>query len=208
LILTTSLAEGFGMVFLESWLAGRPLAGRDLPEVTRDFTEVGVRFNWLRPRLSVPVEWVGIDVFRRTILDAYRRTLHAYRREEPDDLAEQLEDKIEAGLVDFGDLDETLQRQVLRIVCRSEKDRRRVMQHNRWIDKALAIRGDEVSEVIGQNARTIDRHFSLVPSGRRLLQLYQRVAASGRSRRLEPLPHGQRILDRFLDFRRFRPIRS
>lgn len=31
LILTTSLAEGFGMVFLESWLAGRPLLGAICP---------------------------------------------------------------------------------------------------------------------------------------------------------------------------------
>ena len=30
-VATTSLAEGFGMVFLEAWLAGRPLVGRDLP---------------------------------------------------------------------------------------------------------------------------------------------------------------------------------
>ena len=37
----TSLAEGFGMVFLESWLAECPLLGRDLPEITRDFVEAG-----------------------------------------------------------------------------------------------------------------------------------------------------------------------
>ncbi|MCH7988084.1 MAG: hypothetical protein IID46_02915, partial [Planctomycetes bacterium] len=33
LILTTSVAEGFGMVFLESWLSDCHLAGRNLPEV-------------------------------------------------------------------------------------------------------------------------------------------------------------------------------
>ena len=40
LILTTSVAEGFGMVFLESWLASRALVGRDLPEITADFKKV------------------------------------------------------------------------------------------------------------------------------------------------------------------------
>ncbi|MEQ8849367.1 HAD family hydrolase [Botrimarina sp.] len=44
-LLTTSIAEGFGMVFLEAWLAGRPLVGRDLPDITSEFKEAGVRFN-------------------------------------------------------------------------------------------------------------------------------------------------------------------
>lgn len=43
-ILTTSIAEGFGMVFLEAWLAGKPLIGRDLPEITREFKAVGIEF--------------------------------------------------------------------------------------------------------------------------------------------------------------------
>ncbi|TWT46806.1 HAD family hydrolase [Botrimarina hoheduenensis] len=46
-ILTTSVAEGFGMVFLEAWLAGKPLVGRDLPEITREFKAVGMAFNSL-----------------------------------------------------------------------------------------------------------------------------------------------------------------
>lgn len=44
-ILTTSVAEGFGMVFLEAWLAGKPLVGRDLPEITREFKAAGMKFD-------------------------------------------------------------------------------------------------------------------------------------------------------------------
>ncbi|QDV73592.1 HAD family hydrolase [Botrimarina mediterranea] len=46
-ILTTSVAEGFGMVFLEAWLAGKPLIGRDLPEITSEFKAAGMRFRSL-----------------------------------------------------------------------------------------------------------------------------------------------------------------
>jgi len=207
-ILTTSLAEGFGMVFLESWLTGHPLLGRDLPEITRDFTELGIRLDRLRPRLGVPVPWVGIDVFRRTITDAYRRTLRAYGRDEPGDLAERIAARTADGLVDFGDLDESLQEKVLRIVCGGEAPRRRLLEHNPWVEASLAIRGDEEAETIRHNAETITRHFSHVPSGRRLLELYRRVSASPRRDRPQPLQHRERILDRFLDFDRFRPIRS
>ena len=48
---TTSVREGFGMVFLESWFFGLPVVGRDLP-VTKDFRDAGVRFNGLYQRLE------------------------------------------------------------------------------------------------------------------------------------------------------------
>ncbi len=56
-ILTTSAAEGFGMVFLESWLCERPLAGRNLPEITADFIAAGLRLDGLYDRLEVPTSW-------------------------------------------------------------------------------------------------------------------------------------------------------
>lgn len=57
-ILTTSMAEGFGMVFLEAWLAGKPLVGRDLPEITREFKAVGMKFDgmWEELRAAGNVE--------------------------------------------------------------------------------------------------------------------------------------------------------
>ncbi len=45
--ITTSMREGFGMAFLEPWLAGTPVIGRDLPSVTQDLKAYGVEF----PRL-------------------------------------------------------------------------------------------------------------------------------------------------------------
>lgn len=53
-ILTTSIAEGFGMVFLEAWLAGKPLIGRDLPEITREFKAAGMRFDGMWDELRAP----------------------------------------------------------------------------------------------------------------------------------------------------------
>jgi hypothetical protein len=208
LILTTSVAEGFGMVFLESWLAGRALVGRDLPEITSDFTGVGLRFDRLRPHLWVPLDWVGAGSFRQTVLDAYRRSLAAFDRPEPPSLSDGLDAKTPNGLVDFADLDEPFQEQVIRRVCHSRSDRLGLRECNPWIDQALAAGRDEVAGLIRQNVEAIGRHFSLLPSGKRLLALYQRVAGSGRGRRLEPLRHPERILDRFLSLERFRLIRS
>lgn len=46
-ILTTSRQEGFGYAFLEGWLCGKLVVGRDIPEVTRDFEAVGVSLGHL-----------------------------------------------------------------------------------------------------------------------------------------------------------------
>ena len=36
-IVSTSVAEGFGLGFLEPWIFGKGLCGRDIPEITSDF---------------------------------------------------------------------------------------------------------------------------------------------------------------------------
>jgi glycosyltransferase involved in cell wall biosynthesis len=46
-ILTTSKQEGFGYAFLEGWLCGKMVVGRDIPEVTQDFIQVGMDLTHL-----------------------------------------------------------------------------------------------------------------------------------------------------------------
>ncbi|MBN2476237.1 MAG: hypothetical protein JXB62_16615 [Pirellulales bacterium] len=206
LILTTSLAEGFGMVFLESWLADRPLAGRDLPEITRDFTELGVRLDRLQPRLRVPLAWVGSDAFREMLLAAYRKTLDTYRRQAPADIRQQCEARTDEGTVDFGDLDETLQQQVLRLVCGHSDRRRELRRHNPEAIEALSLGSKDVAALVRENVQAVQAHYGLAPSGRRLWQLYRRAAGSVRDDRCEPLPRPTRIIEAFLELRRFHPI--
>ena len=208
LILTTSLAEGFGMVFLESWLASRPLVGRDLPEITADFARWGVRFEWLRPTLNVPLDWIGRETFCRMVAEAYRRTLVAYDHPQPPRLDEEMLGRTQTGLVDFGQLDETLQQQVIRTVRGSQENRRRVIQSNPWLDDVFSIRPEVASKVIRHNSRAIVDQFSLPPSGRRLLKLYGQLEASPRGQGCQPLDGAGRILDYFLELDRFRLIRT
>ena len=59
MVMTTSVAEGFGLVFLEAMLTGHLLVGRDLPEITEDFKEVDLQFPGLYRCLRVPLAWVG-----------------------------------------------------------------------------------------------------------------------------------------------------
>ena len=211
-IITTSLAEGFGMVFLESWLAGRPLLGRDLPEITADFRSRGVELPWLSPALMVPLDWPGADRFSETFLSTYARVLESYGRRQPPDLAAALERKIQGDMVDFGDLDEPMQQTVIERVCASARNRDMVLEANPGLEAALNVNIESAAEVIGRNTQAIREGYSLASSGRFLLALYEKVqhthpTAAGQIE-CQPLSNADAILDSFLDPRRFRLIRS
>ncbi|NUQ61413.1 MAG: hypothetical protein HUU20_02925 [Pirellulales bacterium] len=209
LMLTTSVAEGFGMVFLEAWLTGNALVGRDLPEITIDFVQAGVQLGLLEPRLLVPMDWVGRERFRAGLAEAYGRALAAYGRPAPADLTRWIREKAQEDLVDFGDLDEPLQRRVLETACESEHNRLRLFGSNPRVESALSIVPVGAAKRIEWNRDRIEERFSLASSGKRLLAIYRRLFATvPQEERPAPLESPERILDRFLDFNRFRMIRA
>jgi hypothetical protein len=52
--ITTSIREGFGMTYMESWLFDTPVAGRNLEYITRDFTEKNMEFPNLYNQIIIP----------------------------------------------------------------------------------------------------------------------------------------------------------
>ena len=55
-VVSTSLLEGFGFTFLEGANRGRPLAGRNLAEVTSDFVDAGFPSTALYDEFLVPID--------------------------------------------------------------------------------------------------------------------------------------------------------
>lgn len=54
--ISTSLREGFGMVFLEPWLFDTPVMGRNIDYVTKDLIDSGVEFPLLYDEINVEVD--------------------------------------------------------------------------------------------------------------------------------------------------------
>jgi hypothetical protein len=209
-ILTTSLAEGFGMVFLESWLTRRPLVGRDLPEITADFVAAGVRLDALRPCLAVPVSWLGLESFIAAVARAYCGVLAQYGRKPPNgkELRRQIESLVVDGLVDFGFLDAAFQAQVVRRVRTDTGSRRELLRRNVWVAEALAGDPGSTAEVVEHNVGVIRKTYSLETFGDRLVGLYRQILADGvPDCEPGPAPCGTAILSAFLDLPRFRPLR-
>jgi glycosyltransferase involved in cell wall biosynthesis len=60
-IITTSRQEGFGMSYLEPWMFDKPVVGRKISYVIRDFLEEGMEFPSLYDCLSVPDRGKTVD---------------------------------------------------------------------------------------------------------------------------------------------------
>ncbi|WDQ19390.1 hypothetical protein [Rhodopirellula sp. P2] len=60
-VVSSSVAEGFGMVFLEPWLASRRVVARNLPGVTSDFMDQGMHLDQLYDVVMIPgsTAWLG-----------------------------------------------------------------------------------------------------------------------------------------------------
>jgi glycosyltransferase involved in cell wall biosynthesis len=189
-LITTSVAEGFGLAFLEPWLMGRPITGRDLPEITGEFRVAGIDLRPLYERLEVPVEWIGMRLLREKASQGLQRYLTAYGRNPgPNDLEQTLSAWVHDGRVDFGRLDEALQSQVIKRVIDSTEARSQ-------LSPVGLPRASNPLEQLECNRNATMRSFSLETYGKQLLQVYRKLLAS------DPEPptafSGEVLLEQFL----------
>lgn len=109
-LLTTSVAEGFGLAFLEAVAAEKPLFGRDLPAITGDQAARGIKAGHLYQRLLIPASWIDREGLRRHLTGALLKLMEAYGRDLSCSFVEEASDAMRFnGYLDFGNLPEHLQ---------------------------------------------------------------------------------------------------
>lgn len=197
-LLTTSVAEGFGLAFLEPWLADKPVTGRNLPEITTDFAEQGIQLEGFYDRLEVPMAWIDSNDLHRRLDESLSRAFSAYGRELPDDAIERAYmASVRDGRVDFGRLDEGLQEAVLETLLADST-------RQKEIDLPTSKPGD--ASLINSNRRTVEDAFSIAAYGNRLSEIYESLTAT--SKGSVTSLDSDALLDAFLDPSRFMLLRS
>ncbi len=190
-LLTTSVKEGFGLAFLEPWLVGRPVCGRDLPEITNEFREEGIKLNQLYKRLDVPVDWLNRGRIMDRVWAGFIRMLESYGRLPTAGAYDRLfQSMIQDNRVDFGCLDEELQEKIIRRAAASPGQRSEI------IPTSLLCLDNYEQELTGNKDLLIKR-YSLEKYGKRLFGVYQKLEAC-RYTNLDVLD-GNVLLDRFLE---------
>lgn len=199
-VISTSVAEGFGLGFLEPWVYGKTLVGRDLPEITRDFRELGIEFNRLYDSIPVPLTIFRFDEFRSRLKTAMKSFHDRYDRSPADDCMDQwIAHSVQGMKIDFARLDEIAQREVIESVQSDYALQVNFRDHFNY--------EPESGQVIDSNAALIERELGLSAYGMRLRELYEQLLSSD--------PGGdfgyadtERVLDAFFSVERFLPLRT
>jgi hypothetical protein len=187
---TTSVAEGFGMAFLEPWLLGTPVCGRNLPEITVESVAEGVCLPWSYDRLDVPLDWLGRERVEAAASEGLQRNLAAYgRKPVEDDLDRLLTAWIREGRVDFGRLNESLQEAVLRRLVATH-GQAALLQPNELPEP------DSLREHLAENRRILGSRYTLARYGEAVEAVYLQVASSAFT--VPDNLDGEVLLDRFL----------
>ncbi len=197
--ITTSVSEGFGLAFLEGWLADRPLLGRKLPEITTDFESAGVDLSGLYDAVRVPIGWIDLPKFDTKLRMALQRSADAYGIQYSEDRFNSAKAFLISGdHVDFGRLDEELQSDVIRHLARCPAD-------TPLIDPCVLTPPEPPGRTAGNRDR-ISEIYSPDRYHDRLLRLYRSLSETVASpvTRLDALS----VLHAFLEPERVNLLRS
>lgn len=203
-LITTSVAEGFGMTFLECWLAERRLLGRNLPEITEEFVRAGINLQELTDRVHVPGEWIDLDAAIGQLSELCQQAFESMGQPAPSlrHLSDHFRGIFALG-IDFAQLPVELQFRLVQRVAQSAADRERLLH----INPRLHIPDTTADSLVRENAAVVRRHYSIEALSDRLSSVYQAVGQSKPSTQIDAPAHGENVLRSFLDPGRLYPLR-
>lgn len=207
-LISTSIAEGFGLAFLEPWLEGKVLVGRNIPEITSDFTAEGLDLEMLYSSLPVPLEWAGESRFFNALETAMKHSYAAYAKPWQNEYLEQAKVALVIdGKVDFGILDEPLQRNVIQHLVDNPADRTLLPPLScEALAKQYPGPRPPATRLIANNQKVVRDHYSIEAYRKRLLGMYRDLAATEPGRVASANPEA--LLNEFLKPERFNLLRT
>lgn len=206
-IITTSVAEGFGLNFIEPTAAGKPLIGRNLPDITCDFKAHELKFPHLYERILIPLEWIGLEQLRQTLCSELRKMLEAYGKDmSSSHLETAFQSLLHDEMIDFGNLPEDWQRKLIKkiinenlsgeVFVEQSGEKRRA---NNWLSRVLTV-------TTANQSPSILETYSPEKNRERLIQLYNCIDSPEATSPEWLNPHN--VLSQFLKPERFHFLRA
>lgn len=199
-ILTTSIAEGFGLGFLEPWMSEKFLCGRNIPEITQDFSNLGINLNHLYQRININLKHLqNKGSLKSKIQTALEKFFLEYRQEMPSNATEiAYRSMVQNDQVDFGRLDEVLQEEIILSISKSTEARQEIRSQ---------VKLEKIDlKIIQKNKESITENFAQKSYTTKLKHIYEKILHSKQDQ-LE-YAHGENLLDSFLSPARLHLLRT
>ena len=197
-LITTSVTEGFGFSFLEPWISGKLLWGRNLRNVTRDFEQHGIRLDHLYNQLKIPLDWID----RVSFFDRWQACIQQISEifdfpVQNQCIASFFEKTTANGCIDFGILDEDFQKQVIRRLLADPENMETVRRINPFLADPGSV--NQKDKLIHQNKMAVASSYNRESYRKRLIRIYTSV-------RDIPVHHGidkKILMSRFINLHEF-----
>lgn len=198
-LVTTSVAEGFGLAFLEPWAKGKQLQGRNLPEITVDYSDAGIDLTNLYDDLRIPRELIDTEYLKKELEQTLINYFEYYHKPLSSEAMARALSAIESDEgIDFGYLNETMQETIIKKVISSD--------NLRELLTPASLEAPINKKIIEKNKKCVAESFSLESYGERLFTIYEMIAASvvEKPRSI----NAEILLECFLNSSRFYLLRS
>jgi len=207
-VFTSSVTEGFGMAFLESWLSGKMMIGRNLPEITADFVDAGLDLSLMYEQVWIPTKWFDVEKEIVSFANAFEDVCQAYAR--PNVGRTQIESIFATPHIDFAILSTDTQREIISLIL-NEKERK---QEFMALNPSFTI-PDANQLLITSNSQVVKENFSIEQFGSAFAKVLmstitQSQSESVPSKKLVSPNRSESSLDvltTYLDVSRFYPLR-
>jgi glycosyltransferase involved in cell wall biosynthesis len=199
-VITTSIAEGFGLGFLEPWTFNKFLCGRNISEITKDFSNLGIQLGHMYDRININLDHLpSSSSLQPKIKSILTRFFSDYGQNLPDHAEiEAYNSIVKNGQLDFGRIDESMQEEIICSLIKSEttlKDIRDQVQIDCTND-----------QLITENKKAVREKFSLKSYTDKLENIYLNLVNAPKSKII--FADGKLLLQYFLRPERLNLLRT
>jgi hypothetical protein len=199
-VITTSIAEGFGLGFLEPWTFDKFLYGRNIPEITEDFSNLGIKLNHMYNKIEVDLKHLkNSNILGSKIKSVLNKFFTDYGQELPKNAEKTAYNSIvKNNMLDFGRVDELMQEEIILSVRKSEAAKIEIQKQ--------AKIGESKTNILTENKHAVQGNFSLKSYRDKLHEIYLELCNTKHSR--VEFVDGNILLNSFLKPERLNLLRT
>jgi glycosyltransferase involved in cell wall biosynthesis len=173
-LITTSISEGFGFAFLEPWTAGQALAGRNLPDICRDFSQNGIQLDHLYHQILIPVDRIDINQFYEKWKTCILKNACRFNIEiSTSQIDTAFETITTDNCIDFAHLNEAMQQHVISDIINDSDFKKQIVQLNPFLANVTRI--PDCHDRIAHNRTSVLSSYTRKAYQHRLMEIYTSV---------------------------------